>query len=162
MLLNKCGYGDCNTCQVRAIHSYIFICGNSSKTLSRMCEHTCFISSYQLLITAVFTHTGGKMNSSRPRAADRCPFVPGHIQVRLPFSWLGRSYAKFTFEISEMETLFNYMSVLNRICCIVNEAHTELVVRILVKCMLFNFPLTNYKEAICSAGWESLDCFKSL
>ena len=79
MLLNKCGYDDCNTCQVRAIHSYIFICGNSSKTLSRMSEHTCFISSYQLLITAAFTHTGGKMNSSRPRAADRCPFVPGHI-----------------------------------------------------------------------------------
>ena len=36
------------------------------------------ISSYQLLITAACTNTGGKMKGSHSRAADRCPFVPRH------------------------------------------------------------------------------------
>ena len=40
----------------------------------------------KLLITAACTNTGGKMKGSHPRAADRCPFVPRHNQVRLPLS----------------------------------------------------------------------------
>ena len=36
------------------------------------------ISSYQLLITAACTNTGGKMEGSRLRVANRCPFVPRH------------------------------------------------------------------------------------
>ena len=44
-----------------------------------MSEHTDLISSYQLLITAACTNTGGKMKGSHPRAADRCPFVLRHI-----------------------------------------------------------------------------------
>ena len=43
-----------------------------------MSEHTDLISSYQLLITAACTNTGGKMKGSHPRAADRCPFVTRH------------------------------------------------------------------------------------
>ena len=43
-----------------------------------MSEHTGFISSYQLLITAACTNTGGKMKGSHSRAADRCPFVLRH------------------------------------------------------------------------------------
>ena len=41
----------------------------------RMSGHTGLISTYQLLITAACTNTGGKMKGSHPRAADRCPFV---------------------------------------------------------------------------------------
>ena len=41
-------------------------------------EHTGLISSYQLLITAACTNTGGKMKGSHSRAADQCPFVPGY------------------------------------------------------------------------------------
>ena len=37
-----------------------------------MSEHTGLLSSYQLHITAACTNTGGKMKSSRPRAADWC------------------------------------------------------------------------------------------
>ena len=48
-------------------------CQNSSWS-----EHTCLISSYQLLITAACTNTGGKMKGSHSRAADRCPFVLRH------------------------------------------------------------------------------------
>ena len=40
-----------------------------------MSEHTGLISSYQLLITAACTNTGGKMKGSHTRAADRCSFV---------------------------------------------------------------------------------------
>ena len=47
--------------------------------MERMSEHTELISSYQLLITAACTNTGGKMKGSHPRAADRCPFVLRHI-----------------------------------------------------------------------------------
>ena len=43
-----------------------------------MSEHTGLISSYQLLITAACTNTGGKMKDSHSRAADWCPFVPRH------------------------------------------------------------------------------------
>ena len=43
-----------------------------------MSEHTCLISSYQLLITAACTNTVGKMKGRHSRAADRCPFVPRH------------------------------------------------------------------------------------
>ena len=43
--------------------------------MERMSEHTGLISSYQLLITAACTNTGGKMKGSHPRAADQCPFV---------------------------------------------------------------------------------------
>ena len=46
--------------------------------MKRMSEHTGLISSYQLLITAACTNTGGKMKGSYSRAADRCPFVPRH------------------------------------------------------------------------------------
>ena len=46
--------------------------------MERMSEHTGLISSYQLLITAACTNTGGKMKGSHSRAADRCPFVLGH------------------------------------------------------------------------------------
>ena len=46
--------------------------------MERMSEHTGLISSYQLLITAACTNTGGKMKGSRHRAADRCPFVHRH------------------------------------------------------------------------------------
>ena len=46
--------------------------------MERMGEHTGLISSYQLLITADCTNTGGKMKGSHSRAADRCPFVPRH------------------------------------------------------------------------------------
>ena len=46
--------------------------------MERMSEHTGLISSYQLLITAACTNTGGKMKGSHSRAADRCPFVPRH------------------------------------------------------------------------------------
>ena len=46
--------------------------------MERMTEHTGLISSYQLLITAACTNTGGKMKGSHPRPADRCPFVLGH------------------------------------------------------------------------------------
>ena len=38
--------------------------------MERMSEHTGLISSYQLLITAACTNTGGKMQGSHPRAAD--------------------------------------------------------------------------------------------
>ena len=44
----------------------------------RMSEHTGLISSYQLLIAAACTSTGGKMKDSRHRADDRCPFVLRH------------------------------------------------------------------------------------
>ena len=47
--------------------------------MERMSEHTGLISSYQLLITAACTNTGGKMKGSLSRAADHCPFVLGHI-----------------------------------------------------------------------------------
>ena len=46
--------------------------------MEHMSEHTGLISSYQLLITAAWTNTGGKMKDSHHRAADRCPFVPRH------------------------------------------------------------------------------------
>ena len=46
--------------------------------MERMSEHTGLISSYQLLITAACTNTGGKMKGSHSRAADQCPFVLGH------------------------------------------------------------------------------------
>ena len=46
--------------------------------MERMSEHTGLISSYQLLITAAWTNTGGKMKGSHSRAADLCPFVPRH------------------------------------------------------------------------------------
>ena len=46
--------------------------------MERMSEHTGLISSYQLLITAACTNTGGKMKGSHSRAADRCPFVLRH------------------------------------------------------------------------------------
>ena len=46
--------------------------------MERMSEHTGLISSYQPLITAACSNTGGQMKSSHSRAADRCPFVPRH------------------------------------------------------------------------------------
>ena len=53
--------------------------------MERMSEHTGLVSSYQSLITAACTNTGGwkaaapeQMKGSRPRADDRCPFVPRH------------------------------------------------------------------------------------
>ena len=46
--------------------------------MERMSEHTGLISSYQLLITAACTNTGGKMKGCHSRAADRCPFVVRH------------------------------------------------------------------------------------
>ena len=46
--------------------------------MKRMSEHTGLISSYQLLITAACTNTGGKTKGSHSRAADRCPFVLRH------------------------------------------------------------------------------------
>ena len=46
--------------------------------MERMSEHTGLISSYQLLITAACTNTGGKMKESHHRAADWCPFVLRH------------------------------------------------------------------------------------
>ena len=46
--------------------------------MERMSEHTGLINSYQLLIIAACTNTGGKMKGSHSRAADRCPFVPRH------------------------------------------------------------------------------------
>ena len=46
--------------------------------MERMSEHTGLISSYQLLTTAAWTNTGGKMKGSHSRAADLCPFVPRH------------------------------------------------------------------------------------
>ena len=48
------------------------------KFMERVSEHTGLISPYQLLIIAACTNTGGNMKGSRPRAADRCPFVPRH------------------------------------------------------------------------------------
>ena len=52
--------------------------------MERMSEHTCLISSYQLLITAACTKTGSNLKGSRPRAADWCPFVPRHNLIRFP------------------------------------------------------------------------------
>ena len=49
--------------------------------MERMSEHTGLISSYQLLITAACTNTGGKMKGSHSRAADWCPFVPVRRQA---------------------------------------------------------------------------------
>ena len=46
--------------------------------MERMSEHTGLVSSYQLLITAACTNTGGKMKGSHSRAADWCPFVLRH------------------------------------------------------------------------------------
>ena len=46
--------------------------------LERMSEHKGLISSYQLLVTAACTNTGGKMKGSRHRAADPYPFVHRH------------------------------------------------------------------------------------
>ena len=46
--------------------------------MERMSEHTGHICSYQLLITAACTNTGGKIKGSHSRAADWCPFVPRH------------------------------------------------------------------------------------
>ena len=53
--------------------------------MERMSEHTCLISSYQLLITAACTNTGVKMKGSHSRAADRCPFVLGHILSQVTY-----------------------------------------------------------------------------
>ena len=63
--------------------------------MGRMSEHTCLISSYQLLITAACTNTGGKMKGSHRRAADRYPFVPRHSQVRLLLSCSWECYVIF-------------------------------------------------------------------
>ena len=60
--------------------------------MGRMNEHTVLISSYQLLITAACTNTGGKMKGGRPRAADLCPFVHRQSKVRLLLSWLFQWY----------------------------------------------------------------------
>ena len=49
-----------------------------SVLMEHMSGRTGFISSYPLLVTAACTNTGSKMKGSRPRAADRCPFVPRH------------------------------------------------------------------------------------
>ena len=46
--------------------------------MERISQHTGLISSYQLLITAACTNTGGKMKGSHSRAADQCPFVLRH------------------------------------------------------------------------------------
>ena len=62
------------------------------KLMERMSEHTGFISSYPLLITAACTNAGGQMKGSHPRAADRCPFVPRHSLVRLPLSCRWKCY----------------------------------------------------------------------
>ena len=48
-------------------------------------EHTGLISSYQLLITATCTNTGGKMKGNHSRAAHRCPFVPRHSLSQVTF-----------------------------------------------------------------------------
>ena len=60
--------------------------------MGRMSENTCLISSYQSIITAACTNTGSKLKDSRPRAVERCSFVPRHSQVKLPLSWLFRRY----------------------------------------------------------------------
>ena len=46
--------------------------------MERMGEYTDLISSYQLLISAACTNTGGKIKGTHLRAADQCPFEPGH------------------------------------------------------------------------------------
>ena len=46
--------------------------------MERMSEYTGLMSSYQFLINADCTNTGGKMKGSHPRAAGRCPCVPRH------------------------------------------------------------------------------------
>ena len=57
--------------------------------MERMSEHTRLISSYQLLITAACTNTGGKMKGSHSRAADRYPFVPDIAKLGYFFHALG-------------------------------------------------------------------------
>ena len=51
--------------------------------MERMSEHTGLIRSYQFLITAACTNTGGKMKGCRARAADRCPFVHRHSKSQV-------------------------------------------------------------------------------
>ena len=64
--------------------------------MKRMSEHTGLISSYQLLITAACTNTGGKMKGSYSRAADRCPFVPRHSLSQVTsFMQLGMLWDNF-------------------------------------------------------------------
>ena len=46
--------------------------------MERLNEHTGLMSSYQLLVIAACTNTGGKMKGSRSRTADWCPFLPKH------------------------------------------------------------------------------------
>ena len=63
-------------------------CSNNllwKELMKHLSEHTGLISSYQLLITAACTNTGGKMKGSHSRAADRCPFVPRHSLSQVTF-----------------------------------------------------------------------------
>ena len=46
--------------------------------MERMGEYTDLISTYQLLISAACTNTGGKIKGTHLRAADQCPLEPGH------------------------------------------------------------------------------------
>ena len=48
-----------------------------------MSENTGLISSYQFLIIAACTNTGGKIKGSHSRAADWCPFVPRHRLIQV-------------------------------------------------------------------------------
>ena len=71
-----------------------------------MSEHTGVISSYQLLIAAACTNTGGKMKYSHSRAADRCPFVPRHsVSQVTSFMQLGMLWQEmFPFD----DVIMNY------------------------------------------------------
>ena len=65
--------------------------------MERMREHTGLISSYQFLITAACTNTGGKMKGSHSRAADQCPFVPRHSLSQVTsFMQLGMLWNAFS------------------------------------------------------------------
>ena len=69
--------------------------------MKHMSVHTGLISSYQLLITAACTNTGGKMKGSHSRAADRCPFVLGQSLSQVTsFMQFGMLWQKFEIQIS--------------------------------------------------------------
>ena len=63
------------------------------------------ISSYQLLITAACTNTGGKIKGSHSIAADRCPFVPRHSLSQVTsFMQLGTLWERLMGELWEWFT----------------------------------------------------------
>ena len=109
--------------------------------MERMSEHTVLISSYQLLITAARTNTGGKMKGSHSRAADRCPFVPRH-------SW-------------NQVTSFMQLEML---CCVnwipiyCSRKHTPFQQHTLLRCSFSDCISLNYIAICCNELYYIVRC----